>query len=253
MPRFFIDPPDICGGAAHIRGKDAEHLRVLRVRPGELVTLCDGKGTDYLCRLLALGPDSAEAEIMSSAPSETEPGLSCTVYAGLPKGERADFIVQKCVELGAAGVVFFLSERCVARPDGAGLKKKLERWNKIAEEASKQSGRGVIPSVGFAASFAEMLRGASAAEAGFFLWEEERKPENNIKAALERAGSFGTAAVVAGPEGGFERREAESAAEAGLVPVTLGPRILRCETAPLCALTALLYHSGDLGYGKTAG
>jgi 16S rRNA (uracil1498-N3)-methyltransferase len=171
MPRFFIEQSDIRGGAVHIRGKDAEHLRVLRLRPGELVTVCDGRGTDYLCRLKGLGPDSVEAEIISSAPSEAEPRLACAVYAGLPKGDRAELIVQKCVELGAAEVVFFLSERCVSRPDGAGLKKKLERWNKIAEEASKQSGRGVIPPVGFAASFAEMLRLASRAEAGFFLWE----------------------------------------------------------------------------------
>jgi 16S rRNA (uracil1498-N3)-methyltransferase len=246
MPRFFVAATNIFGGVAYMDGKDAEHLRVLRVRRGELLTVCDGRGTDYICRVTKVENGSAEAAIIEAAPSAGEPDVACAVYAALPKGDKAEHIIQKAVELGASELVFFQSERCVSRPDGASMIKKLERWNKIAEEASKQSGRGLIPPVGFAPSFGEMLRGAAKAELGLFLWEEER--ETSLKSVLEAAGGFKSAAVVTGPEGGFERHEAERAAEAGMKLATLGPRILRCDTAPLCALSALMFYTNNLSY-----
>ena len=139
MARFFMTGTNIFGGRAVIRGQDAEHIRVLRMRPGEDVVICDGKGTDYRCRLVSSGPEEAEAEVLEVVPCRGEPRVEVTVYAGLPKGERADFLVQKCIEAGASGIVFFNCERCVARPDGRSMEKKLERFSRIAEAAAQQS------------------------------------------------------------------------------------------------------------------
>ncbi len=248
MPRFFIAAANIFGGIAYIDGKDAEHLKVLRIRQGEILTVCDGKGTDYTCRVTRLEQGGAEAEIISSAPSKSEPDVGCTLFIALPKGDKAEYIIQKTVELGASELVFFQSERCISRPDGLSMIKKLDRWNKISEEASKQSGRGRIPPVSLALSFGEMLELAKRADTGLFLWEEERKPENSLKDVLTRAGNIRSAAVITGPEGGFERHEAERAIDAGMSPVSLGARILRCDTAPICALACVMYHTGNLSY-----
>ena len=166
MARFFMAGSNIAGGRAVIRGQDAEHIRVLRLRPGEDLVICDGRGTDYRCRLVSSGPEEAEAEVLEVVPCRGEPGVEVTVYAGLPKGERADFLIQKSVEAGASGVVFFNCERCIARPDGRSMEKKLERFSRIAEAAAQQSGRGRIPRVEYEHSYVEMLGRAVKAEAG---------------------------------------------------------------------------------------
>ena len=171
MARFFMTGTNIFGGRAVIRGQDAEHIRVLRMRPGEDVVICDGKGTDYRCRLVSSGPEEAEAEVLEVVPCRGEPGVEVTVYAGLPKGERADFLIQKSVEAGASGVVFFNCERCIARPDGRSMEKKLERFSRIAEAAAQQSGRGRIPRVEYEHSYVEMLGRAVKAEARLFMYE----------------------------------------------------------------------------------
>ncbi|MBP5165647.1 MAG: 16S rRNA (uracil(1498)-N(3))-methyltransferase [Oscillospiraceae bacterium] len=245
MPKFFIAASNIFGGMAYIEGKDAEHLRVLRLKRGEKLIVCDGEGNDYECRLTSSGPEGAEAEIIRVIPSRSEPDVFAQVYAAFPKGDKAETIVQKSVELGASRIVFFRSERCVSRPDAAAIIKKLERWNKISEEAAKQCGRASIPEVGIEQSFETMLEHASQAQLGLFFWEEEHL--RSMKKTLEAAGDGITSvSIVTGPEGGFEKHEADTAEKAGLIPVSLGKRILRCETAPLCALAALMYHTNNL-------
>lgn len=245
MPRFFIQTCAAEGDILFLQSEQASHMKVLRMRPGEQLILSDGAGQDYHCSLLALSDKSAQVQVESVSPSLGEPRLRASVYAGLPKGERSDIIVQKSVELGAAEIVFFHSERCVAKLEEKNAGKKLERWNRIAEEAAMQSGRGKIPEVRFLPGFSAMTAEAAKAEFRAFLWEEEHAL--SLKHALEAQGSgIGTAALVTGPEGGFSAAEAEKAKAAGIPPVTVGRRILRCETAPLCALTALMYHSGDL-------
>ena len=245
MARFFMTGTNILGGRAVIRGQDAEHIRVLRMRPGEDVVICDGKGTDYRCRLVSSGPEEAEAEVLEVVPCRGEPRVEVTVYAGLPKGERADFLVQKCIEAGASGIVFFNCERCVARPDGRSMEKKLERFSRIAEAAAQQSGRGKIPTVEYEHSYVEMLNRAIKAEAKLFMYEtgEGRSP---LKQAIEAAGEFKTASVVTGPEGGFTEAEAKMARVCGLTLCSMGERILRCETAPVVAVSAIMYAAGEL-------
>ena len=245
MARFFVAASNIAGGVAYIGGKDFEHIRVLRIRNGEMFTVCDGAGTDYECRLADVQGSAAVAEVISSAPSRAEPTVSCTVYAAWPKGDKAETIVQKSVEVGASEIVFFPAARCVSRVDAAGAAKKLLRLGRVAEEAAKQSGRGIIPTVSAAESFAAAMERAAGAELPLFLYEMERG--TGIKGAVAAVPGAKTASVVTGPEGGFEPEEAEAARAAGLRCVGLGPRILRCETAPVCALAALMALTDNFG------
>lgn len=242
MPRFFMAGTNFKGGMAIIRGRDAEHVRVLRMRPGEDMIICDGKGTDYRCRLVSSEKEQAEAEIIEVVRCPAEPSVKTTVLCGLPKGDRTDYIIQKCVEAGAYEIAFFSSDRCVAKPDTP--EKKLERWQRIAEEAAKQSGRGIIPQVSWAGDFTAMLNIALSKELGVFLYETgEREGLNTV---LEANKDIKTAALITGPEGGFAQFEADLAGHCGLHVCSMGERILRCETAPVVALTALMYTTGNL-------
>lgn len=245
MARFFIAGTNFPNGRAIIRGRDADHIRVLRLRAGDDIVICDGAGRDYKCRLVQTLEHEAEAEVIEVVPCKGEPGVEVTVYAGLPKGERADFLVQKCIEAGASGIVFFNCERCVARPDGRSMEKKLERFARIAEAAAQQSGRGKIPAVEFENNYVEMLNRAIQAEAKLFMYEtgDDRVP---MKTAIEAAGAFRTASVVTGPEGGFTEAEAKMAKVCGMTLCSMGERILRCETAPVIAVGAIMYAAGEL-------
>ena len=242
MPRFFMAGTNFKGGMAIIRGRDAEHVRVLRLRPGEDLIICDAQGTDYKCRLVSAEPDQVEAEVIEVVPCPAEPSVAVTVLCGLPKGDRTDYIIQKCVEAGASEIVFFLSDRCVARPETP--EKKLERWQRIAEEAAKQSGRGIIPQVRWAGEFAEALNIANQKELKIFLYETGER--EGLDAVLEANTGAKSVALITGPEGGFAPFEADLARIVGLHICSMGERILRCETAPVVATTAVMYATGNL-------
>lgn len=245
MPRFFLAGSSIAGGTILITGADADHAKVLRLKVGDKIVICDGERTDHHCTIRDIGPGTLECAVDSSMPSPAEPSVRCTVLAGLPKqGERSDYIVQKCTEAGASEIVFFVSHRCVAKPDEKGLEKKLVRWQRIAEEAAKQSGRGIIPTVSAVGSFAEALDIANKTDLPLFMYETGDRV--TLKEAITAAGDVRTAAILTGPEGGFEPFEAELAAKIGFRICAMGPRILRCETAPLVALTALMYATDNL-------
>lgn len=242
MPRFFMAGTNIMGGMAIMTGRDAEHVRVLRLRPGEDMIICDGKGTDYKCRLVKADKEQVEAEVIEIVPCPAEPSVQVTVLCGLPKGDRTDYIIQKCVEAGASEIMFFQSDRCVAKPDKP--EKKLERWQRIAEEAAKQSGRGIIPQVSWAGEYADALNVANQKELGLFMYETGEREALN--AVLEANSDVKTAAIVTGPEGGFAPFEADLARIVGLHICSMGERILRCETAPVVAVSALMYATGNL-------
>jgi 16S rRNA (uracil1498-N3)-methyltransferase len=245
MPRFFLPPEALSGPTALLEGADAEHLRVLRLRPGDTVTLCDGAGTDVSARLRTLAKGAAELEILSRCPSPGEAKLSVRILAGLPKGERSDLIVQKCTECGAAEILFFLSRFCVARPEKGSLPRKIQRWQRIALEAAKQSGRGRVPRVDVLPDLSAALAAAKETALPLFLYETgERTPLRTALAAAPP--NAASAAILTGPEGGFAPEEADFLQQGGLAPCSMGPRILRCETAPPAALTAVLYHFGEL-------
>lgn len=244
MPRFFVAGTNLAGGVALIAGADAEHIKVLRMKVGEKLVVCDGAGKEYDCRLTKLGDGAAEAEIVSERVSPAEPSLRCVVLAAFPKGDKAEYIVQKCTESGASEIVFFPAYRCVARPEGKSLERKLERWQRIAEEAAKQSGRGIIPAVRAVEDYGEMLNVGAKQALRLFLYEAgERTP---LRAAVAEDPAADSCALVTGPEGGFENHEVELARRVGFTVCSMGPRILRCETAPLVALTAVLCQTGNL-------
>ena len=243
MPRFFLMAgTNILGGTAIMTGRDAEHVRVLRMRPGEDITICDGHGTDYRCRIVSAEKEQVEAEVLEVVRCPAEPSVKVTVLCGLPKGDKTDYIIQKCVEAGADEIMFFKSDRCVAKPDKP--EKKLERWQRIAEEAAKQSGRGIIPQVSWAGELADAFNVAVQKDIGLFMYETgEREALNDVLSANT---GVKTAAIITGPEGGFAPFEAELAKICGLRICSMGERILRCETAPVVALTAVMYATGNL-------
>lgn len=240
MPRFFVE--SIEGGQVVLTGPDAAHMcKSLRMKPGDSVTLCDTKGFDYQCVIQRLSPEEAALTIIDRHQCENEPSLSVILYQGLPKGEKMDWIVQKAVELGVSRIVPVRMERCVSRPDGKSSQKKANRWQKIASEAAKQCGRGILPQVCPPADFHEALAQAAQAQAFLFCYEGGGE---SISRLVNRETK--TVSVFIGPEGGFSLAEAEAVRKAGGVPVTLGKRILRTETAPLAALAVIMYASGNM-------
>ncbi len=242
MPRFFMAGTNIMGGMAIMTGRDAEHVRVLRLRPGEDMIICDGKGTDYKCRFVKAEKDMVEAEVIEVVKCPAEPTVKATILCGLPKGDKTDYIIQKCVETGADEIVFFHANRCIAKIDTP--QKKLDRWQRIAEEAAKQSGRGIIPQVSWAGEYAEALNIAVKKDLAIFMYETgERQPLNTI---LDGSKDIKSIAIITGPEGGFAPFEADLARITGLKICSMGERILRCETAPVVALTAAMYATGNL-------
>lgn len=235
MPRFFL--PDLAGDRVVIDGETGRHIaRSLRQQPGEALTLCDGRGTDADAVIREISGETVTAEILSRRPSASELPCRVTLYQALPKGDKLEFIVQKAVELGAAAVVPVLTGRCVSRPDSRGMEKKRQRLGKIAREAAGQCGRGILPEVGPLLSFRQALAEMARCPCPILFYEKAARPLG--EALSSRPGEI---ALLIGPEGGFAPEEAAEAEGAGLLVCTMGPRILRCETAPLYALSAIGY------------
>lgn len=242
MPRFFVPKQEIGSSFLVLTGENAAHAKVLRLKNGDDVTICDGEGTDYICTVSDVANGQISLVVHSADPSQSEPKVACSVYMAFAKADKFEHVIQKATELGAAELVCFPSARCVSRPDEKSLVKKRERWQKIAASAAEQSRRGRIPQVIALPSYSSAL--ARAAEADLAVCFYENEEQLTFRAAIEAA-PFRTASLLTGPEGGFESEEVRQAAEAGLKICTLGSRILRCETAPLCALSALMYATGE--------
>lgn len=244
MPRFFVSPSDILGDAITITGPDAVHIsKSLRMRPGEPLTVCDGQGHDYHCRITAVGSSAVELRVEQVAPSAGEPNVAVTLYQGLPKGDKMDWIVQKAVEVGVTTIVPVQTARSVAViTDKAG--KKAERWQKIAAEAAGQCDRGMIPTVEQPVRFEQVLaklKGHGEDFLGLLLYEGGGQP---LPSLLQKpAGRIG---IFIGPEGGFAPEEVEALTALGWQTATLGPRILRCETAPIVTLSVIMALTGNM-------
>ncbi len=243
LPKFFVSPGAAEGSSLVLTGDNARHARVLRLRPGDGVTVCDGCGTDLRCVVTDIAGEQLRLAVQASGPSASEPPVRCTVYMAYAKADKLEHVIQKATELGAFAIAAFPSSRCVSRPDDASARKKLERWQKIAASAAEQSGRGRIPAVRILPSFEQAVLEAARCDLPLFPYENERTLP--LRAAV-RAAPFSTASIMTGPEGGFSEAEVCFAQQANMKICSLGPRILRCETAPLCALSAVLYEAGAL-------
>ena len=238
MVRFFVDPEELSREEIILTGENAQHAKVLRLKSGEEVLLCDGAGKEALCRVL----ENDVLSVIDRRESVTEPAVRASVYMAFPKGDKLEHVIQKATELGAYEIVAFPSARCVSRPDEKSLKKKMERWQKIATSAAEQSGRGRVPCVIVLDSYKAALERASQSDVAILFYENEQA--TTLKMALNDK-VFSSISFLTGPEGGLEPKEVEQALAAGLQVCTLGKRILRCETAPLCALSAIMYHVGE--------
>lgn len=242
MTRFFVEAQDLSGDTLHLTGENFQHAKVLRLKPGERMLVCDGQGKEALCAVHQVGVAELELEVLERRESETEAAVRVSVYMAFPKADKLEHVIQKATELGAYEIVAFPSARCVSRPDEKSLRKKLERWQKIAASAAEQSGRGRIPEVVTLGSFKEALERAKQADKALLFYENEHAV--TLRMALE-SGAFQTVSLLTGPEGGLEEAEVDQARKAGFQVCTLGSRILRCETAPLCALSAVMYAAGE--------
>ena len=234
MPRFFVPAPPDVGGTAVITGDDARHIAgALRMAPGEPLTLCDGAGQDYLCRIESLARDAVTLRVERSEKSIGESSLSATLYMGLPKADKLELVIQKSVELGAVRIVPTVTARSIARIDPRDSEKKTARWQKIAAEAAGQSGRGIIPTVEPPITLRAALP-RLARENVLLCYEGGGAPLGDLVSPADESVS-----LLIGPEGGFAPEEVEAVVAGGGRLATLGTRILRCETAPLAALAIL--------------
>lgn len=240
MAWFFSDTT-IEGGTYLIRGEDAKHIeKSLRMRVGEELTLITPLKEQCRCAVTGFTPEGVEVEVKEKCACVQEADIEVTLYQSLTKGDKMDLIVQKSVELGVHRIVPVITERCVSRPDEKSLRKKTERWQKIALGAAQQSCRGMVPEVSDAMKFDEALKDASQKDTSVIFYEGGGE---SLKSFTENdSKSFG---IFVGCEGGFDVAEVEKAKSAGVCPATLGKRILRAETAPLAALSAIMCLTGN--------
>ena len=240
MAAWFFTEEEIDTNKYIITGENAKHIRVLRMRNGEELTLVTPLGIQHDCVIADVNQSQVEVDVLENRPCENEPDVFVTLYQALPKGDKMDYIVQKCVELGVSRIVPVMSSRCVSRPDEKSLKKKTARWQKIALQAAMQSRRGIIPEVCQCVSLKQAAELTGENDKTVFFYELGGDSVKNILADKPK-----TIGMFIGSEGGFEESEAELVLSNGAVAATLGKRILRAETAPLAALSVIMYQTDN--------
>jgi len=243
MPKFIVTPENVKEGYVKIKGNDAFHItRVLRMKKGDKIIVSDGRA-DYQVLLCDLNCNSVMGKI-ENIKELMETQLDITLLQSIPKSQKMDWIVQKATELGIKKIVPVISERTIVKLDTQKTEKKCRRWQRIAKEAAKQSGRSTIPLIEGVLSFEEALRKGRDADLAIIPWEEEQAV--GLK-DLIKGKTYKKIIFCIGPEGGFSRQEVEQAKVNNFKPVTFGPRILRTETAGIFLLSVLMYEIGDMG------
>ena len=247
MRRFFVAPEAINGNELLLAGELAHHIsRVLRMKEGEEAEFVPGDGRLYLGRLAEFTKTEVRVELLSVQEAPADTTVQVSIFQGLPKGDKLEWIIQKCTELGAARIVPVVTKRTVVRLDEAKGAKKVGRWQKIAQEASQQSKRLSVPEIGAPLTWRQFADSLKPEDVTLILWEDETT--EGLKAFLQKQKTLPACInLVIGPEGGLEEAEVAELRQRGAHSITLGSRILRTETAGLAALAMVLYHSGDLG------
>ena len=239
MPRFF---ENICLNVndefAHNEDNSKHSAKVLRMKLNDDLTVCNG-AKDYECKIINITADSVICKVNNIAEIASEPSVSVTLYQCLPKGDKFETVIQKSVELGVKRIVPVLSSRCVSRPDDKKGAKKIERYNKIAKSACEQSGRGEIVEVCDIMGFDKALSQISDSDLSIMFYEGGGKSLKQILGNFDND-NIKNIAVLIGPEGGFSEDEVKKSQDMSITTATLGKRILRTETAPLAALTAIM-------------
>lgn len=243
MHRFYVEKTAIVGDTVRITGEDLFHLcRVLRKGIGDEICVCDGDCGEYLAVLTKVDKQEALATLGERKIMQSEPNCKITLYQAIPKAGKFELILQKCTELGVCTFVPFVSEFCVVKFENDD--KKLERYRRIVYEAAKQSGRGKVPLVENVLAFKQVCQKIKAHELAILAWEKE--DATTLKAVLQRMDGPTDVAIVVGSEGGILEAEAQALMSAGVVPVTLGKRILRTETAGMAMAAMILYHYDEV-------
>jgi len=229
MPRIFVPQDQL----PFITGSDVHYLKdVLRIKPGDEIEILDGSGTIYSAKINNIQKDKIKLDIIRSSKSETEPKVEITLAQSLPKAKKMDFIIQKCTELDVSEIIPVITERSISKGE------KTARWQKIAIEAAEQSGRASIPKVASLIDFKSLLKKAKEFDLALIPWEMEKT--NRLKTILQKS-SFRNIIMLIGPEGGFSSQEIAEAKTAGFIPISLGKRILRAETAGMAMLSMMMY------------
>lgn len=247
MRRFFVEEKDIKENQVTIKGDEARHIaQVLRLKERDRIKVFTEKGKEYLTEIIQVSKKEVMGKILNEKKLTTEPRVLITLVQGLPKSNKMDFIVQKVTELGVKKVIPVITQRTIVRLDKEKAGKRRNRWQRIALEAAKQSGRAIIPEVDAITTFVQSLSNISEENLNLIPWEEEET--TSLKEVLKSITDHREPLTVfIGPEGGFTSEEVEAAKEKGAVPVSLGPRLLRTETAGLVTLAMILYELGDMG------
>lgn len=239
MDWFFADN---IGETHLITGEDAVHItKSLRMSVGEVITLCDSSKIEHLCKIERINADGVLVRTISESECNNEPSVDVTLFAALTKGDKMETVIQKSVEIGVHNIVPVLTDRCVSRPDGKSAEKKIQRYQKIASQAAMQSRRAIIPQVNALVELKKLPEILKDFDKVILFYEGGGEPLKSIINQNDKK-----IAVFTGPEGGFEEREVKLLTDNGAVCATLGKRILRAETAPLVALSAIMFHTGNL-------
>ncbi len=237
MTRLFLPDTDLHSRFISIKGEKARYLvTVLRCRTGDPLLIHDEKGNVYSATVAGVTNKEVSAEVIGKIDLQAESPLNITLYQGLLKGEKMDLVIQKATELGVSEIVPVVTERCQVRQT-----RKLGRWTKIAEEASRQAGRNIVPLIGETAEFKEMI--AASSRDGIIFWEQGGE---ELGVVLNRFKGSLNISLFTGPEGGFSEAEVGAASEKGFVRATLGRRILRAETAAITAVAITQFALGDM-------
>lgn len=246
MPKFFVLPEKVKEGKVIIDTEDVLHIkRVLRMSEGDELLICDSTGTDYETKISEIADKTIICDIISEKKSDTESEISITLYQGIPKGSKMELIIQKNTELGVTKIVPVSMKRCVSKLENQKAEeKKVQRWQKIAEEAAKQSGRGIIPEICMPQTLRQAAESMKESDLAFVPYECEE--QNGLKPLLKSQSNAKTVSFLIGPEGGFDVSEIEILKEYGISPITLGKRILRTETAGMAVTAMIMYEIGDI-------
>lgn len=248
MPKFFIKNNQIDDNTIVITGKDVNHIsNVLRIKIGEDIQVCDiDTSNNYLVRLQKIDKEKIFCDIVKKMKSEAEPDINLKIFQGIPKSDKMELIIQKSIELGIKEIIPVQMERCVSKISSKDEKKKIERWQKISEMASKQSGRDIIPRINNPIKIKDICNLIN--ELDMIIVPYEKEENYSFKDAIEeikqKENNKASIGIVIGPEGGFDPNEINLLKNAGAKIVTLGKRILRTETVALAMTSVIMYELG---------
>lgn len=246
MHKFFVISDNIINDNIIIEGEDYQHAtKVLRLKTGDKIQICDGEKNEYICLIQEINKKQIKCEIIEHFINNNESNLNITLFQGLPKAQKMELIIQKGVEIGIKEFQPIITERVVVKTEGRDLKNKLDRWNRISYEAAKQSNRGIVPRVNDVLDFEEAINKLNEFDVVFVPYEKEKN--KGFKKTLKEINDVKSVAIIIGPEGGFSEQEIDIFIKNNYIPITLGPRILRTETAGLVAASIILYELDDLG------